>query len=343
MTVGNQPPFFGEAITTPSSGTGMETLTAPLEFLGPAGKYVELHLLARVEGDTRNDDERRNDSSARKFKVSATLGKSHIFVDTQLPIVSQGNGDSFLTASTELPNLEIDAAGRKYMFSKNQHGEYSYVEFECDATHYKQAHHYFYHGLAQFLDALAYRGNCPLFIQALRIEDVANQIIVVPQVSPYRKREVALGDMKFYSELRPIYAIYREARNSSSNFYKFLCFYKILEGLFSVVRPKLFKRAKALKLRVDQEIKRIPDDPYLILEHKKYVQKSIRNFFESVLTPQFRHGVAHFMLHDGTAMDLSSPHHVENYTYIVYITELCVRIMIDDCENILSKLANAEA
>jgi hypothetical protein len=317
----------------------MEELTTSVEFYGPPGKYVELHLLAHVEGDSRKDEERRNDSSLRNFKVSAILGRSNIFPDKEFPLVAVNNGESFLVGPSDFANLELKLEGQIYVFHKNADGEYSYVELACDAIHYKQAHHLFYHGLTSYLDTLAYKGNCPIFIQAVRIEDVRNQLIVLPQVAPYRKQSVSLGDMVVYPELSPVYAMYREAKNSSSNYYKFLCFYKILEGLFGVVRPQLFKRAKVLKVQVNTDAKRIPNDPYLISEHQKYVGMSIRSFFESVLTPEFRHGVAHFMLRDGTTMNLSLPHQVEAYTHILYITELCLRVLIDDCEQILVMLS----
>jgi hypothetical protein len=341
MTNSSRSLFHSETITTPSNGTGIETLTAPMDFFGPPGKYVELHMLANIEGDTRRDTDRRDDSSPREFKVSAILGRSHIFVDSQLPVVSANNGDSFLVGPAEFSNLEVELDGRIYVFHKNTKEEYSYVEFECEAVHYKQAEYLFYLGLTSYLDALAYKGNCPIFIQAVRIEDVHNQIVVLPQISPYRRQSVSLGDMVIYPELNSVYAMYRESKNASSNFYRFLCLYKILEGLFGAVRPQLFKRAKALKLAVDQSPKRIPNDMHLIPDHRKYIGMSIRSFFETVLTPQFRHGVAHFMLRDGTAMNLSSPQQVDLYTHIVYITELCLRALVDDCENILAKLSDA--
>jgi hypothetical protein len=330
---------YGQTFTTPSSGTGVESLTAPVDFLGPSGKYVELHLLARVKDDTRNDEDRRNDLTLRKFKVSAILGKSNIFSDGQLPIVAANNGDSFLVGPSDFSNLEVNLGNRIYVFHKNSAGEYSYVELECDAISYKQAHHFFYEGLTSYLDTLAYRGKCSVFIQAVRIEDVPNQIIVLPQVSPYRKQEVYLGDLVTHPELRPIYALYREGKNASSNFYRFLCFFKILEGIFGMVRPKLFKRAKSLQVEINRESKRIPNDPHLIPDHQKHVGKAIQSFFESVLTPEFRHGVAHFMLDDGAIMNLSAPEQIEKYTHIVYITELCIREMIDECEKILVQLA----
>jgi len=334
-------PFFGEPINTPSSGTGMEKLTVDVEFFGPPGKYVEVHLLARTENDTRNDEDRRNDLTLRRFKVSAILGKSNIFSDKEFPTVAIGNGGSFLVGPSDFEILELKLEEKIYVFHKNSEGEYSFVEFECDAVHHKQANYLFHHTLTTYLDTLAYRGNCPIFIQAVRIEDVSNQLIIVPQMAPYRKHNVSLDDTTVYPELSPVYAMYREAKNSSSNYYRFLCYYKILEGLFGSVRPQLFKRARSVKAKINTDSKRIPADPYLIPEQQKYVGMNIKSFFESVLTPEFRHGVAHFMLKDGTTMNLSLPQQLEAYTHILYITELCLRALIDDCEKILAMLPEA--
>ena len=61
---------MGKTITTPASGTGVETLNAPMDWLGPAGKYIELHVQAQLVDPPGSDEERRNDRTIRKFKVS---------------------------------------------------------------------------------------------------------------------------------------------------------------------------------------------------------------------------------------------------------------------------------
>jgi len=331
-----------KSITTPASGGEIETLTTDIEFFGPPGKYFELRVRGIVEGDRSTVEDALNDSSLRQYKVAAMLGKSHISHDSSFPHISKENGDSFLLGTPDTDGITVEILGRHYLFYENAAGEYSYIELSCTATSFKSAQAIFFDGITTYLDLLSYGNNCSLFLKETRIEDIKHRLMVFPSVAPYRKSIVSLGDFVIYPQLREILSMYREAKNSSSTLYRFLCLYKIMEGLYGNIRPNLFKRAKAIKLKIDKESKRIPDDPDLIPDHKKYVGRTIRSFFESVLTPEFRHGAAHFFLRDGVAVNLSSLAHVENYTHILYITEICVRILIDETINIIGLLEAAE-
>lgn len=331
-----------KSITTPASGGEVETLTTDIDFFGPPGKYFELRVRGIVDDDKTTLEEALRDSSLREYKVSAMLGRSYIFYDANFPHISKENGNSFLLGNPDTERITVEIFGRQYVFHKNTAGEYSYVELSCVATNFKHAQAIFFDGITPYLDTLSYTGSCSLFLRETCIEDVKHRLMVFPNVAPYRKQVVQLGDFVVYPQLHEIYSMYREAKNSSSNLYRFLCFFKIIEGLYGNIRPRLLKRAKSLKLDLVQEGKRIPDDPHLIPEHKKYVGKTIKNFFESVLTPEFRHGAAHFVLRDGTAVNLSSLAQIEKYTHILYITEICTRILIDDTVNILRQLDKAE-
>lgn len=283
-----------KSITTPASGGEIETLTTDIEFFGPPGKYFELRVRGVVEGDSSTVENALNDASLRQYKVSAMLGKSHIFYDSRFPHISKENGDSFFLGAPDTDGITVEISGRQYLFYKNAAGEYSYIELSCTATSFKSAQSTFFDGITPYLDMLSYGNNCYLFLKETRIEDIQHRLIVFPNVAPYRKSTVSLGDFVICPQLSAILSMYREAKNSGSNLYKFLCLYKIMEGLYGNIRPNIFKRAKAIKLKIDQEGKRIPDDPDFIPDHKKYVGKTIRSFFESVLTPEFRHGAAHF-------------------------------------------------
>jgi hypothetical protein len=327
-----------DSISTPASGTGTETLNAPMEWMGPAGKYVELHVMSLFENPPGTNDERREDRSLRTFKVSCTLGKFWRFYGSKLAEVTPAEGSSFLVGPPDFSNLEVNLEGGRFIFSKNEQGEYSYVDFECDATSHKQAQHIFQRGLGRFLDILVYRGETPIFIQSVRIEDTKNKIIVLPQFSPFRHQSVMLGDIKVHAELVNVYSMYREGKNSSSNFYRFLCFYKALEGLVKSVRPLVRKNANAAGIELAKEYPKVPNDPHLIIEHRHYIGMSIGKFIDSVLTKTYRDAVAHFTLRDGTVLNMSAPEHIERYTFIVYITEICMRVLIDECEALLLQL-----
>lgn len=69
----------------------------------------------------------------------------------------------------------------------------------------------------------------------------------------------------------------------------------------------------------------------------------ISRFIDSVLTKQFRDAVAHFTLRNGLVLNMSAQEHIERYTFIVYITELCLYVLIDECEALLSELERRPA
>ena len=75
----------------------------------------------------------------------------------------------------------------------------------------------------------------------MKCEDEANHIIVVSYRMPYGN-VVLSGGLPSLPRLSSLSMVSTwEAVNASSNFYRFLCFYKILEGIFSQIRPQFFQ------------------------------------------------------------------------------------------------------
>ena len=322
-------------IVIPSSGNDIERAELPPEFLGKPGRYAELSILARYESGHRCEDERLADRELRPFKVSAILGKTHLSVDPTLPHVAPGLGESFILGPDGCTDLMIELEGNEYVFRKNYAGEFSYIECTLKAVHHKIAHNIFYYGLAKFLDFLSYMGAFPVCVKAVRIEDLHNGHIVLPHVSPFHHVEISLGETVLYPELSEIYALYREGINSGSDFYKLLCFFKIGEGLIKFVRPAIVEMSRRKGFEIEVRKLQIPEDKYLTKDQHKYIGWGVQQYIEQVLTKSYRDGIAHFGLKDGSVKHLSSPEERERYAHEVYLAELCVRIMIQDCERLL--------
>jgi hypothetical protein len=138
--------------------------------------------------------------------------------------------------------------------------------------------------------------------------------------------------------MKPVYAMYREAKNTTSYFYKFLCYFKILEGLLGKMNADIHRNAKkhSVSLQVVKLI--VPDHPELPEQYKVYVGKQIKYFFDSVLTPQFRQAAAHFITNKGEVLDMSDPRHVRRFSTVTLILELCVRAAIENHEKLLGNL-----
>jgi hypothetical protein len=178
------------------------------------------------------------------------------------------------------------------------------------------------------LDYETYLANCPLFITSIRIEDPKNLCTDLDYVSPYRNTFINPHIKSVDPDLVPIYALYRDAKNSHSDFYSFLCYHKILEGLLGPLRGKLRQRAKEKGVQLPQRHDTVPNDSEITPPFDAYIGKSIRAFFDDVMTPEFRNAASHFILADGSVLNLSSPSEIDRYASIRYITELCVRAVI---------------
>lgn len=57
------------------------------------------------------------------------------------------------------------------------------------------------------------------------------------------------------------------------------------------------------------------------------------------MTTQFRNAVAHFITDDGAVLNLSSPVESNRYSNILYVSELCVRTVVETHETWLRELS----
>lgn len=208
------------------------------------------------------------------------------------------------------------------------------MEFECRARGIAEARQKFYAAVTAFIDHAAYATHSPVFIASLRIEDMKNSITTLVYTSPFRKQMLGSADLLFL-EMAPIYALYREALNSQSDPYKFLCYYKILEGLLGSLRKNLVKEIKSRNLQIQLPRQLVPNAPDLPPEIACYVGKAVQRFFDKLLTPRFRNAVAHFNTAQGGVLHVSAPDQIDEYAKIILLCELCVRKVVSDHEALL--------
>ena len=131
-------------------------------------------------------------------------------------------------------------------------------------------------------------------------------------------------------DLFPVFALYRECKTNPSAYYKFLCLYKIMEGIYKNIRPSLMKKAKKMGKTIKCEKEVVPNH-FLIREYnEKFVNMKIRKLFDDVLTKEFRHAVAHFSINDGSLLNLTDYNTNRKFANVLFITEFCCRILIDN-------------
>ncbi|MEM4989236.1 methylamine utilization protein MauJ [Collimonas sp. H4R21] len=307
------------------------------EDLGPPGVRGELHVLALMKDETRKNADRLNDSTTRQFKLAARLAKFPVVTEGIKGDFNENDGGSYLLRTKDSAFSRIRCTGGTFEVRTNQAGEHSLLEFECEATSTTDARNKFLAAVLPFLDCITYHADSPLFITSVRIEDIKNQRITIDYIAPYRHSTVNPHTGSPFLELLPVYAMYREAKNSSSDFYKFLCYHKLLEGLFGARRTELFRTAKNNGLTITRVPELIPDAPAIDTAYRQYIGKPIKGFFDTVLTPRFRNAVAHFITDDGAVLNMSAPEHIDSYSGVLYITELCVRTVIDNYQRMLTE------
>jgi hypothetical protein len=68
------------------------------------------------------------------------------------------------------------------------------------------------------------------------------------------------------------------------------------------------------------------------------VGKSVKQFFDDILEPEFRNAMAHFAASDGSVLHMSDYSHQLRFADIMLITEQCVRTVIANHEALLAQL-----
>lgn len=316
-------------------------MTIPCDGLGPAGISGELVVVAIMGNESRRDEDRLNERAERPFKVFARLGKTALIAENIEGNFGVEDGGSYVLLPPEAVAGRVRWCGHMMEFKKNSKGEQSLVEFECTAVSLNDAKAAFQKFALPYLDQLAYTQNCPIFIQSIRIEDLKNQVQSIDYVSPYRKAPVTQPVAEVPVELVPILAMYREAKNSHSDFYKFLCYHKILDGLLGTLRASVNARARKQKVELIKRRDLVPNDPEIASAYRTHIGMSIRSFYDDVLTPRFRNAIAHFITKDGAILNLSDPSTLVKHSEIMYASELCVRTMIESHRDLLHQLAQS--
>ena len=185
---------------------------------------------------------------------------------------------------------------------------------------------------------MAYATNAPLFIADLWIDDPKNQHTSISNVNPYHKFTVNSHARQVIIEMAPIYAMYREAKNSQSNFYRFLCYYKILEGLLGKFHFGAMRHARKLGMSLSFAKALVPDSHDFKDTQKPFVGMPLKKFFDEVLTPKYRTAVAHFITNKGEVLNMSDPVHLNAYADILPVCELCAREAVANHEALLQQL-----
>jgi hypothetical protein len=314
------------------------SISIPIEKLGPPGVLTQLHVVPVFSDDRRNDDERLQDNTSRSFRVTCKLTKD---VEVQHDIkfnFAEDSGDSFLAIPDRVIALEVKTFDGKFVFNRNEKGRLSSIRFECIAKSHIEARKLFQKIVGPSLDHLSFVANSPLHTPQITIVDELHQIVSTEIVAPHSVVTLNPGTGTVYARLMPVYAMYREAKNSVSPFYKFFCLYKILEGLLKPLQSRLYEEAKRKGIVIPSFKARVPDYSDISEDQKSYVGKSIKQFFDEFLTTQYRNSVAHFISDEGAVLNVNEMEGIQRYHSVIHLTDLCCREVILHFESCIKVL-----
>ena len=336
-----------------------------VSLVGFPGTYQTLHMLYRFKGnDPRNT--LPLEGSPGLYEVTFILHRPGYKLQQEhhLSFSSGLRGDSHLAISKPAfsPPGNPDADQIRIV-GITEDGQFEFIGFPNEkgylgkivtapfqAKNRGQAEEIAYRALASPLSNMSLHLDIPLEIGYRETKEHSNGSVSISFVSPYLEAPMAIhATSNFGPEFRSYAALYREALNTDSPVYQFLCLFKILEAL-RARRTRLAREAKrknASYTAPDEVLPSTPADIKSWLERLFYIRREFdlsafesavpqdlrgrkaSDVIENVLTP-LRVKVAHALFGNSGELPLSSDDltHTHSVTGRLLVTKCLVRRML---------------
>jgi len=319
------------------------SMTIPLDVLGAPGAQGELIVKAMFRDRDNDNPIRMNDTRTRRFELKAKLSRNPPDSYDMNGAFDSSHGDSFFIAPDEVSYFEVEIGGVALRLDFNADRQVSMVSSVMSATTPRAVKNQFLDLLTRYLDRQAYVARVPIYVSMTVVRDIEHEVQYISFRGPPRMTSVSTGGEALAEEMKPVYALYREAMNSSSPYYRVLCFHKIMEGLLGSMRTSIRKRAKNATIELNEEKERIPDHSDFPAGLRNYVGGPVKQFYDNFLSKNYRDAMAHFTLKSGATLDVSSPEYVSQFIDVAFVSDLCTRDMIERHEQRLRRVLDAEA
>jgi hypothetical protein len=300
---------------------------------GRRGKYRVQFLLARPGTPIRNEKE-------HKF-IDDVIGSSHLKIVK--PEAERRPEDAC--------QIMLQLQGKHYQLigHPDKDGFLGKLVCELEADNNDAAEAEVYGAIAPFLSAWSMNADIPIHVETIQVTNLTTHTSSLRVVAPHFEMNFGGGVHPFLRDEFCQYAsIYREGLNSNSSFYRFLCFYKIIESLIA-------KRGRegAVKKQAGQDPRRtyevIPEKPgeALVLLRRLYPwreqwdQMSVEQIFPSEVLGQrvtairdkhlrpLRLGIAHALLDQGEiTVVLDKMEYIQAINKWLPLCRLCARWMM---------------
>jgi hypothetical protein len=224
-----------------------------VDIRGQRGKYRVQFLLARPGYPITRERE-------HKF-IDDVVGTSHLKIAK--PEAERGPND--------VDRIALQLRGKNYQILgiANKDGFLGKLICDLDADSIEAAERETYGSLAPFLSAWSMNVDIPIHVETIQVTNLASHVSWLRIIAPHFEMNIGGGEQPFFLDEFCQYAsIYREGLNTNSAFYRFLCFYKIIESLIG----KRGREAKSRKLagrdpsRTYEVIPEKPEDTLALLK-----------------------------------------------------------------------------
>jgi hypothetical protein len=254
---------------------GRDVITTPLPRFGLPGQRQYLVLRKRFRtGDARNDIP--PGGRVGEYRVVLTLARpgflpgsdSNFSFDETIP------GDSHLAIAPPAlaakdktlnpTHIEIETGTGTEHFTflghPNQHGFLGRLETSFNADNFGDALRRAHDAIAPQLSVWSAQLDIPMFIWRIHITEKETGSMEIGIINPFQEAHPLGDEATMTPEFASFASFYREALESNSDVYQFLCLFKIAEGVRNR-RARLAAEAKTKGENFTRAEERIPGDP----------------------------------------------------------------------------------
>lgn len=301
--------------------------------LPPGGIEGLMQTLICPHPGGRSDTERLTDTTEREFQLVGLLNKAPTFPETLAATFEGLSSSSFFKLPGDVRSADIQCPIGTIRLQANDDGVLERITATLRSTHPNEALAEFINGVTPILDHLAYQAETPVVMDRVQCTDERNGLIVVTIVSPYGMQVINPHGAELWLEMLPIYALYREAKNNPSNYYRLLCYFKILDAVFKHLRPEIRRRAREQGISITTPPERVPNHPELLAFDAHFCCQAVHDIYQDVLRNEYRNAIAHVLDDDAAPVNVSEYRTSSKFANVILLAEQCCRVVIETQED----------
>lgn len=196
-----------------------------IEKIGYPGSEVNFSIVPISDRGKIEINKAIADRSKREIRFNCILGKD-IINESSIDLSFDAVGDSLLVFPNHLEKFKVEMYRGSFTIKKNRHNRASNILFSCITTSIKEAEDIFNESIIPFIDYMSFEYNIPIYVDRVMGWDLKNNFYFTSISVPHTYTLFKQTEFIFSYKMKPIFALFREAKASNSYYYKFLCYYK---------------------------------------------------------------------------------------------------------------------